>query len=192
MCYCSLVAVVGLQCFYGFIFQEVAKLTVSEDFSVSDSFSSSYNGRWTGSGSMSCRRTGIAWSTRFDLRSPRRVRFPKDPALCLAWTAWSSASNTSWRTKTPPTNSAIMFPPKMANAVLMPPQRATGKMGGWNICTDWLRCDAGKRLTCEFFFLQSNILCRACSQECHGDAGTDEETAMQPLPWDTSVSAQWV
>lgn len=139
---------------------------------------------------MSCRRAGIAWPKPFGPRSPRHVRLPRDPALCPTWTAWSSASNTSWRTKTPPTNSVIMCPPRTANAALMPLRRVTGRTGGWNICPNW-----GVTWTngwCVNSVLQSDILCRACSQECHGNACADDETAVQPLSWDASVSAQRV
>lgn len=149
-----------------------------------------YNGQWTGSGSTSCRRAEIAWPRCFGPRSPRCARLSRDRALCPVWTAWSFASNTSWRTKMPPTNSVITCPPRTANAALMPPRRATGKTGGWNICSDWGVTQANG--WCLNYVLQSDILCRACSQECHGDACTDEETAVQPLPWEASVSAQRV
>lgn len=123
-----------------------------------------YNGQWTGSGSMSCRRAEIAWPRCFGPRSPRCARLSRDRALCPVWTAWSFASNTSWRTKMPPTNSVITCPPRTANAALMPPRRATGKTGGWNICSD---CDTGKRLMFEF-----------CSPEWHS-----VQSMLAGMPW---------
>lgn len=87
--------------------------------------------QWTEYGSMFCHQVVIGWPRRPDLRNLRPAHLPRDHALSPASKAWSTASNTFWRTRMHRTSSATMSLLKMASVAPMLHQRLRGKMGEW-------------------------------------------------------------
>lgn len=124
-------------------------------------------------------------------RSPKCAPSPSGRAPSPAWMAWSSASNTSWRTRTPLTNSAAMSLPKMANAVPTHLQDTRGKTGGWwHLGLISLSLSVDVQTDQRLFAPQSDLLCRTRSQEHHGSPCSDEEVSVQSIPRDPAVPAQ--
>ncbi len=167
---------------------------------------------------MFCPRVGTVWSRHLVFRSPRPVPSASAHALSPVWTASSSASNTFWRTRTHRTSSAVMSRLRMASAAPMLPQRLRGKMGGWKVGIQtsvllvvifsqwkfipwWIGDTNTKppyRKSKQYSDISSSmtvcsqcdVLCRACSQECHGSPSSNEKVILWSVPGGAAVSAQ--
>lgn len=106
-----------------------------------------------------------------------------DRARSPGWTAWSSASNTFWRTGTPHTSSAATSLPRTASAARMLHRGWRGKTGEWRstLSGTSVSLETNTKLNLSPTVLQSDVLCGACSQECHGTPSSDEKATFQSV-----------